>query len=699
MPSRLTTFSRFPWTGGLNTSVDASLLDPNDLLQADNIIFTTQGTRRKREGIDYDWDSLDIASVTRSSSGVSRTVTTTGYVWQTGERFAVSGMGAATYNSTAATVTATDSTNKSVVTFTVATPGKVNWTAHGLVANDPVAFRNSGGALPVAITQDKIYFVRNPGVDDFEIATEPSGSSLAFADAGTGTNTAREYLEDIITYTFSGATSVTESPVADTAGVFVLGESIICQHDFWYDDGSSKSHRLMAFTSAGRLFEVNLTTGGRLPVYDTGTAYTSLPLDTATMVTFENRLVVACEGQNNVMKTVFPVAVGGSGVLADVVNTTGYAATPKPSIVQVHLGRLWCDDKTNFDRIHFSETGVYNVWQGVGDSAYLNLSPGDGDPYGVSAIFPPFKGDLVVTKRTKMYRIQGMAPEEFQVSKITDGLGCIGQQSVAAVDQEDVLFVSDRGVHSLNATAAYGAFSGAYLSSAIQGSVNDDWNRAAQDRIRAVYVQTLNSVAFAVAEDDETSPNNLWFYNVPLKRWYRWPDLDCSSIVMVQDNDQQRLYIGTSSSRIAKTFSGFNYDVAEDGTDEAVVMTIKTGRIFPDGSPSTMKAFKQFGIVYKPSGTYNITVTIKIDNFSSQSLAFSDSSGSDVLDLDFFLGTSVLGGSRVAQAYIQTLDGFGRGLEMTLSQSGVNEFGEILGFMVFYEGAEWPQETRSGDDT
>lgn len=699
MPSRLTTFSRFPWTGGLNTSVDPSLLDPNELTQADNIIFTTQGTRRKREGIDYDWDSLTIASTLRESSGVSRTVTTTGYVWQVGERFAVSGMGVATYNSTAATVTATDSTNKSVVTFTAATPGKVNWTTHGLSANDPVAFRNTGGALPAAIVADKIYFVRNPGASDFEIATEPNGSSIAFAGAGTGTSTAREYLEDIVTYTFSGATSVTESPTAATAGVFVLGEAIICEHDFWYDDSTTKSHRLMAFTSAGRLFEVNLTTGARTPVYDTGTAYTSLPLDTATMATFENRLMIACEGQANVMKTMFPLAVGGSGVLADVVNTTGYAATPKPSIVQTHLGRLWCDDKNNFDRLHYCETGVYNVWQGAGDSGAMDISPGDGDPYGISAIFPPFKGDLVVTKRTKMYRIMGLAPEEFQLTKITDGLGCIGQQSVAAVDQEDVFFVSDRGVHSLNATNAYGAFSGAYLSTAIQGSVNDDWNRSAQDRIRAVYVQTLNSVAFAVAEGDETSPNNLWFYNVPLKRWYRWPDLDCSSVVMVQDTDKQRLYIGTSTSRIAKTFSGFNYDVNEDGTNEAVVMTLKSGRIFPDGSPSTLKAFKQVGLVYKPSGTYNITMTVKIDNFTSQALAFSDSSGSDVLDLDFFLGTSILGGSRVAQAYIQSLDGFGRGFEITLSQSGVNEFGEILGFQVYYEGAEWPQETRSGDDT
>ena len=697
MPNRTTTFSKFPWTGGLNTSVDPSLLDPNDLTQADNVIFTTQGTRLKREGIDFDWDNMEVASVTRASSGVNRTITTSGYVWQVGERLTVSGLPAA-YNTTAGVVTATDSTQKSVITFTTGTPGKVNWAGHGLTANTAVAFRNSGGLLPVEVAADRVYFVRSVGLNDFELALEPNGTSLAIAGAGTGTHTSRRYLEDIITYTFPGAAALTEGTTADTAGYIVVNESGIAGHDFWTDTGDSKEHVFMGFTSAGRLFSFNLTTGSRTLVYDVGTPYTSLPLDSASIVTFDNRLMVACSGQNNVLKHLFPTNVGGSGVLANVVNEAGYAATPKPSILQIHLGRLWCDDKVNFDRLHYCETGSYNIWQGAGDSGALDVSPGDGDPYGISAIFPPFKGDLFVTKRTKMYRIMGLAPEEFQLTKVTDGVGCVSHQSVTAVDQEDVFFVSDRGVHSLSATSNYGSFSGAYISEAIQGSINTTWNKSAFAQIRSAYVETINSVAFAVPEEGSTAPTSLWFFNVPLKRWYVWPLVSCTSLTVVRDTDKLRLYLGTSTGRVGKTFTGLENDFDTSGAEVGVVMRLKTGRISLDGSLITSKAFKQIGLIYKPTGTYTITMEVKIDNHSVQTLVFNESSGSAVLDLDFFLGYSILGGERVAQSYIQTLDGYGRGITITIIQSGQNEFGEILGFAVFYEPAEWPQETRSGDN-
>jgi hypothetical protein len=41
---------------------------------------------------------------------------------------------------------------QATVTFTAGTPGVVNWTGHGLPIGSKVRFRNSGGALPTAIT-------------------------------------------------------------------------------------------------------------------------------------------------------------------------------------------------------------------------------------------------------------------------------------------------------------------------------------------------------------------------------------------------------------------------------------------------------------------------------------------------------------------------------------------------------------------
>src|SRR4051812_47790440 len=63
MPSSTTLFQLFPWVGGLNLSADDALIQPNQLTRAENVIFGVQGTsRKKREGINFDWDSATSGS-------------------------------------------------------------------------------------------------------------------------------------------------------------------------------------------------------------------------------------------------------------------------------------------------------------------------------------------------------------------------------------------------------------------------------------------------------------------------------------------------------------------------------------------------------------------------------------------------------------------------------------------------------------
>jgi hypothetical protein len=75
------------------------------------------------------------------------------------------------------------------VTFTIASPGEVNLTAHGFAANDPVVFSNSGGALPAAITGGTKYYVKTVvSADIFTISATAGGAAINFAGAGSGTN-------------------------------------------------------------------------------------------------------------------------------------------------------------------------------------------------------------------------------------------------------------------------------------------------------------------------------------------------------------------------------------------------------------------------------------------------------------------------------------------------------------------------------
>lgn len=73
MARKTLTYIKTPWDGGINTAVDSGMLNDNDLVMADNVIFATNGSRLKREGLDY-FDSAVAAVTARSSSGTTRTL-------------------------------------------------------------------------------------------------------------------------------------------------------------------------------------------------------------------------------------------------------------------------------------------------------------------------------------------------------------------------------------------------------------------------------------------------------------------------------------------------------------------------------------------------------------------------------------------------------------------------------------------------
>ena len=75
----------------------------------------------------------------------------------------------------------------SSATITVATPGVVTWTAHGLLANDPVIFRTSG-TLPTGITAGTVYYVKTVlSANTYTISATAGGSAInTTGSAGTG---------------------------------------------------------------------------------------------------------------------------------------------------------------------------------------------------------------------------------------------------------------------------------------------------------------------------------------------------------------------------------------------------------------------------------------------------------------------------------------------------------------------------------
>lgn len=109
------------------------------------------------------------------------------------------------------TTLATDAS--STVTITIASPGVVTWTAHGLEADQPVVFTTSG-TLPTGITAGTTYYVIASGLtaDTFRIAETIGGVAINTSGSQSGTHTA----------TAPGGGAGTVTSIAAIDGYFVL---------------------------------------------------------------------------------------------------------------------------------------------------------------------------------------------------------------------------------------------------------------------------------------------------------------------------------------------------------------------------------------------------------------------------------------------------------------------------------------------
>lgn len=635
-----------PWNGSVNLAVNPGLIAKTELVQADNLVFDSSSSRKKREGIDFDWDegNYQLSKITTvADSGGSLDGTyfilydTNGSV---GFWFDVNNSGT-TIPSGAA------SADRAVEITTVTT---------GMTAAQVAT------QVQLAIDADSEFSAWVGGSKVFTSVT--TNSSLTAPDAGD-----------------SGFTLSSEHSSTKIIVDFI---------DFWYDSSNVKTQRIAALTDDGDL-ALYQSDGTRSWVPDSGTAWTGT-ITQVSFLPFNNKLLVAVNGLNNKIK-IYDPALG---------TFTDLSGSPvNASILQEHLGRVFYNDKSNKDRLYYTEIADETIHNGNGDSGAIDIKIGDGDPFGINGLLPPFKGVLFIGKRGKLYRLDGYNPEEFEINTVSDGIGIVANSANASIDQDDEFFISERGHHSLAATNTYGDFASSFLSEKIQPKFSEEFSDLSS--ATGCYIPTINSYAFTILDDEISSTNKVvWLYNIPLKIWYRWYPSDTlnislSAVRLVLDGTRKIPFFGTNKGRLAKGFTGTFNDTSLTGGDSAIQMTIKTGFIFADDNPYTIKAFKRLGIIYAPVGGSDLNIGFKIDNFEEQTFTIEGPATGATLGSGsanpLILNQSVLGGSFPLAPQTISIEGYGRGFQLTLTQTGVDENVDIQGFQVEYQGAGTRQVT------
>jgi microcystin-dependent protein len=102
----------------------------------------------------------------------------TGWLWANGQTVT-----RATYPGLLAALTKT-----STVAITIASPGVITWTAHGLSGGWPVQFSTTG-ALPTGLVAGTTYYVVPATTDTFQVAASPGGTAINTSGSQSGTQT------------------------------------------------------------------------------------------------------------------------------------------------------------------------------------------------------------------------------------------------------------------------------------------------------------------------------------------------------------------------------------------------------------------------------------------------------------------------------------------------------------------------------
>lgn len=605
MARRTQIFSQIPWNGGINSSLDSGIIPASDLVVADNVLFSSSGSRLKREGYSY-LDALsDIPTVvSRSSSGTTRTL-----------------------------------------------------------------------VFSASLTETLVdRLVVGEGI---KVAGAASEAAYATSGANILTITTTTLANDTLTYTGVGA--LTESNTATTTLRVTRQHALVKLVNYWRDDSSNiPTQLLVGITEQPLLFAYDAQGRRKQIPKDAGATAKIGTSERVNTVVFNNRLIAGYTRIGNIPSMYRPETSA---------NWQDLPTAPDFSVCTTHLNRIWTNDKTNKDRLHYSASGSHTDWNGASDSGALDIRPGDGDPEGITAVFA-YKGQMFVGKKNKLYRVVGDSPENFQVLDVSTGLGVESQGSIAPVDNDDVFYVSSKGVHTVATTSSYGDFLSAFLSAKIQPTFNE-FSRGLLRECQAVYNPSINSVAFTFGSGSATDNNQLWLYNVITKEWYRWPDVSCTALINYEIGDRPHILIGTSDGRIIRTQNGTYTDFGS----RAIPYRIKTGTIYVDNNPLSVKMFKRFNLFFRPTGAYSFAVKIKIDGYSEQELGFSQTGEGDELNQTFILGSSILGFTDYFAPQALPIDGMGRGITIEIEHTGTGEQVEIHGFSIEYEQADIAQET------
>lgn len=301
----------------------------------------------------------------------------------------------------------------------------------------------------------------------------------------------------------------------------------------------------------------------------------------------------------------------------------------------------------NMSRLYYCEHLDHEDWTGAGAGS-IDVAPDDGDRI-VGLV--SHKNQLWIFKgphRLSIYTLTGSAPtgdDPFTLKPfITKGVGGVNHNAIVPVGGpagEDVVFLSPLGVHSLQATAAFGDMKEGFLSAPIQTHYTDSLNPTALPTAWGVNYTRRQAVVWTVAPRGTTVKRAylVLHYGFQPMRWARWASYQAANcLAILETSRQHRLFAGTTTGFVEHLDVHDRTLASESGYRARVDTPYLTF-----GSAVDLKGLAQGVVGFIPKSS-NLIVGTTCDA-AAETTQTIDQTGGGVPLGEFLLGTDTLGSS------------------------------------------------------
>jgi hypothetical protein len=370
--------------------------------------------------------------------------------------------------------------------------------------------------------------------------------------------------------------------------------------------------------------------------------------------TFNDLLIIASDSTSDVPKS------------WDQTTAQNLAGSPPNFAFSVsHNNRVWAAGNVAFpSRLYYCAADDPEDWTGSG-SGFIDISPGDGDEIrGIAS----YKADLWVFKgpyKGSIHRITGFTPADFQRKLFIHGLACVGHSTIAQFN-DDIVFMTPSGsLRSLKATAAFGDFNDAALTTPINDWLVDNVNKSVLKNAWVVTDPTRSKLYVSIPTAASTTNDTMLCYDyqfMQIQKPNRWSkisawDGNCLSQVWVSGLQQIQ---GGGSDGYARTFNVNARSIDGSG----VIRSLVDCPYLNYGSSTQYKTITQVGITLSPKGQDIIEYLWNRDSQYDNSVSLDQGGGGVELGdatapdaADFMLSQDQLGGVTFTEVYNNLVEG------------------------------------------